>query len=265
MFASLLGGRPRARPILGAQLCDGGRVQSRESRSKTPHPRESDFTVKRIISRRPSPAFVIACIALFTSMGGVSYAVATGSIDSREIKDDTIRAADIRANSVTESEIKRRSLDGTDIKIERVGGNAIKEQVLELEKIGKIPANLTRWALVNENGDIEEQSGGFTVVSKPGINGQPATNPNVYISAGSSLTGKGLGASVAIQNLVDRGPGPGPEPAFSGDVAVGRCATAAINCVPAGTNLDSVLVVRSLADNTDVTSQTRRFYVEVSE
>lgn len=115
--------------------------------------------MKRIFSSRPSPALVIACIALFASMGGVSYAVATGSIDSREIKDNTLRAQDIRANSITESEVRRRSLDGTDIKIERVGGNAVKEQVLELDKIGKISASSVRWALVNENGDIEEQSG----------------------------------------------------------------------------------------------------------
>lgn len=221
--------------------------------------------MKRILSRRPSPALVIACIALFVAMGGVSYGVATGSIDSREIKDNTIRAVDIRANSVTESEIKRRSLDGTDIKIERVGGNAIKEQVLELDKIGKIPASSVRWALVNESGDIEEQSGGFTVLSKPGINGQPAANPNIYINAGSSLVGKGLTASIAIQNRVNRGGTPDPDPAFSGDVAVGRCNTPAITCVPAGTNVDNVLVVRSLADNTDATSQTRRFYVEVTE
>ena len=221
--------------------------------------------MKRILSNRPSPAFVIACIALFASMGGVSYAVATGSIDSREIKDDTIRADDIRANSVTESEIRRRSLDGTDIKESRVGGNAVKEEVLELDKIGKVPASSVRWALVNESGEIEEQSGGFTVISKPGINSQPATNPNIYINAGSSLVGKGLLVSTAIQNRLNRGGTPDPDPAFAGDVAAGRCNTAAINCVPAGTNVDNVLVVRSLVDNTDVTSQTRRFYLEVTE
>ncbi len=223
--------------------------------------------MKRIFRRRPTPAMAVACIALFVALGGVSYGVATGSIDSREIKDNSIRAQDVRSNSVTASEIRRRSLDGTDIKIERVGGNAVKEQVLELDKIGKIPASSVRWALVNESGDIEEQSGGFTVASKPGINGQPATNPNIYINAGSSLAGKGLFVSTAIQNLLDRGGANGtmPDPAFGGDVAVGRCATAAINCVPTGTNVDSTLVVRSLADNGDPMSATRRFYVEVTE
>ncbi len=129
-------------------------------------------------------------------------------------------------------------------------------------KEGTIPE--TRWLLVNEAGDIEEQSGGFTVISKPGINGQPATNPNIYINAGESLVGNGLTATIAIQNRIDRDGNGTPDPAFRGDVAVGRCNTAAINCVPTGTNVDNVLGVRALADNTVVTSQTRRALVQVT-
>jgi hypothetical protein len=207
---------------------------------------------------------VIACIALFVAMGGVSYAVSAGSIDSRAVKDGSIRNKDFKDGTLRGQEAKRNGF----------GGGAIKES--SLEKVpsaaaadsvdGKNAAGLvTRWALVNENGDIEEQSGGFTVVSKPGINGQPTTNPNVYISAGSSLVGKGLNVSTAIQNRIDRNGDATADPAFNGDTAVGRCNTAAINCVPAGTNADNVLVVRSLVDNTDATTQTRRFYVEVSE
>jgi len=229
-----------------------------------------------MLRSRPSPALIVACIALFVALGGVSYGLATGSIDSREIKNGTIRSEDMGSSSVTAREIRRRSLDGTDIKVERVGGDAVKEQVLEAGKIGKVSdsdkldgqdstAYKVRWALVDENGAIVEQSGGFTVVSRPGINGQLPTNPNIYINAGASLAGKGLSASTAIQNTVDRGGTPDPDPAFEGDVAVGRCATPAINCVPAGTNTDNTLVVRSLADNSNVASQTRRFYVEVSE
>ncbi|CAN5596048.1 hypothetical protein BH20ACT19_BH20ACT19_09200 [soil metagenome] len=208
--------------------------------------------MRRIFSRRPTPAMLVACVALFVALGGVSYGVATGSVDSREIKDGSIRNKDFKNGTLRGNEAKR---DG-------FGGGAIKESTL-----GKIDASSVRWALVNEKGDIEEQSGGFTVASKPGTNGQPATNPNIYINAGSSLTGKGLFVSTAIQNLVDRGGDNGtmPDPAFSGDVAVGRCATPAINCVPTNTNTDSTLVVRSLADNTEVTSPTRRFYVEVTE
>ena len=49
--------------------------------------------MRRILKRRPSPAMVVALIALFVAMGGVSYGVATGSIDGREIKNNTVRAA----------------------------------------------------------------------------------------------------------------------------------------------------------------------------
>jgi len=197
--------------------------------------------MKRFI-RRPSPAMAVASIALFSSLGGVSYGVATGSIDGREIKN----------RSITNKDFKDGTLRGNEAKRDGFGGGAIKE-----ESLGKIPASSVRWALVNASGDIEEQSGGFVVSSKPLANGQPATNPNIYINAGSSLVGKGLSATTALANT--------PAAAFNGDVSVGRCNTAAINCVPAGTNVDNVLVVRSLANNGDVTSAPRRFYVEITE
>ena len=117
----------------------------------------------------------------------------------------------------------------------------------------------SRWALVNAVGEIEEQSGGFTVVSRPGINGQTnPPNPNIYIDTGSSLVGKGLTATTAIQNT-------GGVTQFDGQTSVARCATAAVTCAPAGTNNSNTLVVRSLVNNADATTAPRRFYVEVTE
>ncbi len=60
--------------------------------------------------KRPSPALIIACVALFLSLGGVSYGVATGFIDSREIKNNTIRSKDIRNGQVTGADVKEASL-----------------------------------------------------------------------------------------------------------------------------------------------------------
>ena len=74
----------------------------------------------RRIARRPSPATIIALLALFSSLGGVSYGVATGSINSREIKNNSIRGKDVR----------NRSLTGTEIKKNKLGGGAIKESSL---------------------------------------------------------------------------------------------------------------------------------------
>ena len=80
--------------------------------------------MKRLI-RTPSPALVIAVIALFVSLGGVSYGLATGSIDSREILNGSIRNPDFKNGTLRGQEAKR---DG-------FGGGAIKESTL-----GKVKA-----------------------------------------------------------------------------------------------------------------------------
>jgi len=61
---------------------------------------------------RPSPAMVVACLALFIAMSGVSYGVATGFIDSREIRNNTIRGKDVRNGALTGKELKRDSVGG---------------------------------------------------------------------------------------------------------------------------------------------------------
>ena len=66
--------------------------------------------MKRLIRRRPSPGLVIASLALFLSLGGVSYGLATGSIDGREIKNNTIRGADIRNATISSRDLGNSAL-----------------------------------------------------------------------------------------------------------------------------------------------------------
>ena len=66
--------------------------------------------MKRLIRRRPSPGLVIASIALFLSLGGVSYGLATGSIDGREIKNDTVRGPDIRNATISSRDLGNSAL-----------------------------------------------------------------------------------------------------------------------------------------------------------
>jgi hypothetical protein len=58
----------------------------------------------------------VALIALFVALGGTSYAAATGSIDSREIKNNSVRSGDVRNNSLTSSDVKNSSLQAKDFK-----------------------------------------------------------------------------------------------------------------------------------------------------
>ena len=76
--------------------------------------------MKRFI-HRPSPAMVVACTALFVALGGVSYGVATGYIDSREIKNNTIRGKDVKNGALTGKELKRDSVGGLTVNESRLG------------------------------------------------------------------------------------------------------------------------------------------------
>ncbi len=101
--------------------------------------------MKWISRRRPSPAMVIALIALFVSLSGVSYGVATGFIDSREIKNNQVRSIDIRNNEVRTRDlrnnqvrgidIRNSSVQGRDIALNTVTGNDVNESTL-----GKVPS-----------------------------------------------------------------------------------------------------------------------------
>lgn len=64
---------------------------------------------------------VMATIAVFVALGGTSYAVATGSIDSREIKNNTVRSKDIRNNQVRGKDVRRNTLTGADVRESTLG------------------------------------------------------------------------------------------------------------------------------------------------
>jgi hypothetical protein len=95
--------------------------------------------------RRPSPSMVVACVALFVSLGGVSYAVAT--IDSADIVNGSIRNRDF----------KDGTLRGNEAKPDGFGPNAIKEQVLDASKLRQVPSavvadGVVRHAVISDVG-----------------------------------------------------------------------------------------------------------------
>ncbi len=87
--------------------------------------------MRRLISRRPSPAFVLSIIALFVVLGGTSYAL-SGS----ELNDRSVNAKKVKKNTLTNVEIDESKL------------KPVRE------------ANgLTYWAVVAANGSANRASG----------------------------------------------------------------------------------------------------------
>jgi hypothetical protein len=98
-----------------------------------------------MLRRRPSPALVIACIALFLSLGGVSYGLATGSIDSRELRNNSIASADVRNNSLRTFDIRNNEVRGFDIRNSTIQGrdvafNTLTGADVEESSLGKVPS-----------------------------------------------------------------------------------------------------------------------------
>jgi hypothetical protein len=67
----------------------------------------------------------IPCIALFVSLGGVSYGVATGFVDSREIRNNTIRGGDVHNNSLRTYDIRNNEVRGFDVRDSSIQANDI--------------------------------------------------------------------------------------------------------------------------------------------
>jgi hypothetical protein len=116
-----------------------------------------------------TPATVLAGLALFVSLGGVSYGVATGSINSREIQNGTVQSRDVRdgalkgrdvANGTLRSrdvedsvlsgvDVRDGSLAGADLATNTLGDREIDEPQLDLNRLGGVSAtryvkNVTR-------------------------------------------------------------------------------------------------------------------------
>ena len=165
------------------------------------------------MNRRPSPALVVACIALFVALGGVSYGVATGSIDRREIRDNTIRSKDVRNNSVYSRDLRNNDVRDIDIRNGTIKGRDIARSTitsdnLNLSKLGQVADSAALGGIA-----AKEYARVAEPVHAVGASGEPGFAPGTTAAGGSALapgfwlTGSG---SVELQGSVAGPAGGGP-------------------------------------------------------
>jgi hypothetical protein len=76
-----------------------------------------------LLGRRPSPAMLVALLALFVALGGSSYAavkigardIKRGAVGTRAIANESIRSADIHNATISGADVKDDSLTNADI------------------------------------------------------------------------------------------------------------------------------------------------------
>jgi hypothetical protein len=89
----------------------------------------------------PSPAMVVAVVALIMSLGGSAYAL-------------VVTGKQIRNGSVTAKDIRNRSLTGSDVRRDRLGGQSIKEASLGPVGTAIIAHGSARYAVVTGGGQL---------------------------------------------------------------------------------------------------------------
>ena len=193
---------------------------------------------------------IVACLALLAAIGGTAFAAA--KIDGADIEKDTVTGKQIKESTVkrvaSAKRAKRAKFADSAETAQRVAGQNVDDLRV-------------RWLLVDEQGRIDEQSGGFRVIEAYG------GDENVYIDAGEPIADHGLVATIAISNRVDVYSPAGPDPNYAGEIAVGRCQTAAIQCDPVFVRPGDAFVVsprNSDGSETDPTNR-KRFYVQLTE
>ena len=69
--------------------------------------------MRRFIRHRPSPAMVVACVALLVALGGTSYAairLPANSVGTRHIKNGAVTSLKIKNNTITGSDVREATL-----------------------------------------------------------------------------------------------------------------------------------------------------------
>jgi hypothetical protein len=205
----------------------------------------------------------VALLALFTALSASAYAATV------------ITGKNVRNGSLTGADIQSKSIAGTDIKDGALAARDVKPGSLTADRLaGNARAKNARWVLVNRAGQIEAQSGGFSVTAAYPAG---AANGNVYIESGEDLSDNGIAATIALENQYDLGgpaapnngtnAAPDANPEFAGEISASRCQIpGVVECGPPAAKTTSNFVVSPReSDGQPTTGANRKkFYVVIT-
>lgn len=91
----------------------------------------------RKLIRPPSPAMIVALIALFVALGGASYAVVNlpkNSVGAKQLRTGAVTSPKIRDNAIRSGDIANNTILGRDVRADTLGPREIAES-----KLGTVP------------------------------------------------------------------------------------------------------------------------------
>ena len=92
--------------------------------------------MRKLFARRPSPAMVVAFVALLAAVGGTAAALpGKNTVDTGDIKKGAVKRADIARNAVNGRKVRNGSLTGADTRNNSLTGADVNEGSL-----GQVPS-----------------------------------------------------------------------------------------------------------------------------
>jgi hypothetical protein len=78
--------------------------------------------MKRLLAHRPSPALIVAVVALVCALTGTAWAaLGKNSVGTKQLKNGAVSTAKIKKEAVTAKKIKKHTLTGEDINLSKLG------------------------------------------------------------------------------------------------------------------------------------------------
>ena len=198
---------------------------------------------------RPSPATVIASIALLVALAGTGYAATS-------LPRNSVGNAQLQNNAVTSSKVKDHTLLRADFANGQLQRGAVGAPGPPGAQGARGPTGAagpsgtaaTKWAFVGKDGNVIASSPGVSVLSTTG---------QYYVNFGASVDGHAIVTSPAFRDA---------DPGYRGDIIAAICgntgtATAdTLNC-PNNNNTSTVLVQTLNPANT--APESHAFYIAV--
>lgn len=155
-----------------------------------------------------NPSSLLAMAALFTALGGVSYAAATigtsdienGAVTAKKLKKNAVTTVKVRANAITGAKVDESSLGQVPraaeaVKAETAAKATNADHAVQADQAGKADSATTAGTAVNA-----EQLGGIAATQfGSGIVGAAVTAPPVAALAPSGATGAPIGSGDDFQ------------------------------------------------------------------
>lgn len=124
------------------------------------------MVTRTLRARHPSPALVIAIIALIVALGGTSYAafnLPKNSVGSRQLRKGAVTSAKIHNGAVSSSKIARNAITSKQLNLAQLGTVPSASNASNSDALGNAPATSFQqkilWARVAPDGTLTAGSG----------------------------------------------------------------------------------------------------------